>query len=200
MDPFTQFALWSQALMIGWGYLGVFIASLLGNASIILPVPSFLAVFAAGSLLNPWLVGLAAGLGAALGELTGYALGVGGRRALKSRYEKQIRLAKKIMERYGFFPILVLFAATPLPDDVTGILAGVIRYDVRRFFLAVLIGKVVMNLGLAWAGFYGSWLLGGWHGILIAVIVFFFLAVLYYISRALADWRGGRLPRGHKRK
>lgn len=199
MDPFTQFALWAQALTLEWGYPGVFLVSLLGNASIILPVPSFLAVFAAGSLLNPWLVGLIAGLGAALGELTGYALGAGGRRAMKSRYRREIALAKGVMERYGLFPILVLFAATPLPDDVTGILAGIIRYDIRRFIAAVLAGKVIMSLGLAWAGFYGSWLLGGWHGILMAVLVFLFLVVLYHASRAFVDWRRGALSRRKER-
>jgi membrane protein YqaA with SNARE-associated domain len=193
MDPFTQFALWAQVFTLEWGYLGVFLVSFIGNASIILPVPSFLAVFAAGSLLNPWFVGLAAGTGAALGELTGYALGIGGRKALESRYKKEIGTAKRIMERYGMFPIIVLFAATPLPDDVVGILAGVIRYDIRKFLLAALAGKVLMNLGLAWAGFYGSWLLGGWSGILITVIVFFTLTVIYYTFRAIVDWRRGRI-------
>ncbi len=198
MDPFTQFVLWTQAFTLEWGYLGVFLVSLVGNASITLPVPSFLAVFTAGSLLNPWIVGLAAGIGAALGELTGYVLGVGSRRVLKSRYEKEIRVAKNIMERYGMFPIIVLFAATPLPDDIVGILAGVIRYDIRKFLMAAIIGKIIMNLGLAWAGFYGSWLLGGWSGVLIIVIAFFSLMVLYYTLKAIADWKRGRLLKPHK--
>jgi membrane protein YqaA with SNARE-associated domain len=193
MDILTQFALWAQVFILEWGYPGVFLVSFIGNASIILPVPSFLAVFAAGSLLNPWLVGLAAGVGAALGELTGYVLGLGGRRALESRYKKDIERAKKVMERYGMFPIIVLFAATPLPDDVVGILAGIIRYDLRRFLLAALTGKVIMHTGLAWAGFYGSWLLGGWYGIFNLVIALTLVAVLYYVYRATLDWRRGML-------
>ena len=193
MDPLTQFAIWAQLFTLEWGYLGIFLVSFIGNASIILPVPSFLAVFAAGSLLNPWLVGLAAGAGAALGELTGYVLGMGGRKALESRYRKYMERLKKVMERYGMFPIIVLFAATPLPDDLVGILAGMIRYDLRKFLLAALIGKVVMNTGLAWAGFYGSWLLGGWSGIFNLVIALTMVAVLYYIYRAVLDWKRGRL-------
>ena len=62
----------------GYGYLGVFLISLLGNATVILPVPSLAVVFAGGGVLNPLLVGLVAGVGEPLGELTGYLAGYGG--------------------------------------------------------------------------------------------------------------------------
>ena len=60
-----------------FGYLGVFLASLIGSATIILPVPSFALVIAAGSQLDPLWVGIISGAGAAIGELTGYGLGYG---------------------------------------------------------------------------------------------------------------------------
>jgi membrane protein YqaA with SNARE-associated domain len=195
VDPLSQFALWAQLFIEQWGYLGVFIVSLIGNSSIILPVPSFLAVFAAGSLLNPWLVGLIAGIGAALGELTGYILGMGGRKALEARYKRDIGRLKKVMEKYGMFPLLVLFAATPLPDDLVGILAGIIRYNVKKFLLATLIGKVIMHVGLAWAGFFGSWLLGGWSGVFSFVIALTIVIVLYHVYKAAVDWRKGKLKK-----
>ena len=48
-----------------YGYPGVFLVSLLGNATVILPAPSLAAVFAMGAVLNPVLVGLVAGVGEA---------------------------------------------------------------------------------------------------------------------------------------
>ena len=44
--------------LAGYGYLGVFVISILGNATIIFPVPSLAVVFAGGSVLNPLFVGL----------------------------------------------------------------------------------------------------------------------------------------------
>ena len=58
------------------------------------------------------------------------------------------------------FPVLILFAATPLPDDVLGILGGAISYPLKKFLLASFIGKAIMNIALAWGGFYGiNWVL-----------------------------------------
>ena len=151
---------WSQSVVGAFGYLGVFIVSFIGSATIILPAPVFLAIFAAGSVLNPWLVGIIGGLGAALGELTGYWIGRGGKKVIEKKHKKWLNKARKWFEAHGAFPVLVLFAATPLPDDVVGILCGVIKYDMKKFFLATLIGKIILTTVLAWGGFYGiNWVL-----------------------------------------
>jgi len=161
-----QFSAWAQSTVSAWGYLGIFIVSLIGNASIIFPVPAFAVTFAFGAILNPWLVGLAAGAGSAIGELTGYAIGRGGREVIEKKHEKWLKKAQKWTDRYGFFAVLVVFAATPLPDDVVGILAGVFQYDIRRFLLASFIGKTVMCLGLALGGFYSAgWVLSVFGGL-----------------------------------
>jgi membrane protein DedA with SNARE-associated domain len=160
-----QFVLWSQDIAVTWGYLGIFVVSILGNASIFLPVPVFVISFFAGAILNPWLVGISAGVGAAIGELTGYVLGIGGREVIKSKNKKWLSKAKKWSDNKGVFPVIILFAVTPLPYDIIGILAGIIKYDLKRFFLATVIGKVIINVILAWAGFYSvAWVAGvfGW--------------------------------------
>ena len=73
---FAVFALRDQLVQLAaLGYVGIFLVSLLGNATILLPAPSLVVVFAMGTALIPLLVGLAAGAGDALGELTGYAAG-----------------------------------------------------------------------------------------------------------------------------
>jgi membrane protein YqaA with SNARE-associated domain len=155
------FTAWGGSVVAGWGYLGIFAISLVSSASIILPVPYFAFVFAAGAALNPFLVGVAGGLGSAIGELTGYVIGFGGKQALKRGHEKWLSRAEAWAERHGFFAVVLVFAATPLPDDVIGILAGALGYDVRKFFIASLLGKLALNLALAFGGFYGySALLG----------------------------------------
>jgi membrane protein YqaA with SNARE-associated domain len=144
-----------------FGYAGIFIISLLGSATIFLPVPSAIAVFTFGAILNPWLVGIAAGVGAAIGELVGYLLGYGGKELLNKKHKKTLDKARGWMVRHGAFPVIILFAVTPLPDDVIGILCGVINYDVKKFFLASLIGKITMNVIIAVGGYMSmQWVLG----------------------------------------
>ena len=53
----------------GYGYFGIFLISLLTNATLILPVPGVLITSAMGAVFNPFWVAVAAGSGAALGEL-----------------------------------------------------------------------------------------------------------------------------------
>ena len=175
----AQFSAWSGQLIQTWGYLGIFLVSLVGNASIILPVPAYIVVIAAGAYLNPWLVGIAAGAGAALGELTGYGVGFGGGKIIEKKHRKLLEKSKAWAEKHGMFALLVLFAATPLPDDVVGLLAGVIKYNVKRFLAATFMGKVISHAVLAWTGAFGSYLLGGWNFVFILTVSFLFVMVLY---------------------
>ena len=152
-----QFQVWATDLISSMGYVGLFLVNFIASASIIFPIPAFLLVFGAGSLriLNPWIIGIAAGAGAALGELIGYGIGKGGREVVKEKYKKLIKTGEKWIENHSSFLMIVVFAATPLPDDILGIVCGVFDYDIKKFFLASFIGKVIMNSALAWGGFYG---------------------------------------------
>ena len=151
---------WSQSVITSFGYLGIFIVSFVGSATIIVPVPVFLPVFLAGSVMNPWLVGIVGGAGSALGELTGYVVGRGGEKLVNAKHKKWLDRAEKWFEKHGAFPVIILFAATPLPDDILGIICGAIKYDIKKFFVGELIGKIILAVGLAWAGHYGiQWLL-----------------------------------------
>lgn len=168
MDLFgllQAFVEWSQAVAETWGLLGLFVVSIIGNAAVILPLPTFIIVFLAGSTMNPWLVGIVAGAGGAIGEMTAYAVGLGGREVIEGRNSRWLVKAKKWSDNWGVFPIIIFFAATPLPFDIIGIFSGIIKYDIKKFFVATLIGKTIASLALAWAGFYSvSWVLTlfGW--------------------------------------
>ncbi len=146
-----------------FGYGGIFVVSALSTASVIVPLPGFIFILAAGgvSSLNPWLVALVASAGMAIGEMTGYVLGKGGGKVLgKSKKENVwLKRGEKWFEEGKGFLFIFIFAATPLPDDVTGILGGMFNYDLKMFFLATFLGKLVMNIILVFGGLYGiSWL------------------------------------------
>jgi uncharacterized membrane protein YdjX (TVP38/TMEM64 family) len=142
-------------LLKPYGYLGAFLINIIASSTIILPLPAAAFVFALGSVLNPFFIGLASGLGAAIGEFTGYGLGVGSRRIIRKKWKKQIDETQKLFSKYGGFFVIFIFAATPLPDDIAGIVGGIFRYPVKKYFLAVLLGKIVLNVFIAYAGFYG---------------------------------------------
>ena len=134
------------------GYGGVFLVSLLGSATIILPAPSLAIVFAMGSGLNPLLVGLVAGVGEALGELTGYAAGFAGRAVIED-YQMYQRMVGWMERRGG----ITIFALSAIPNpffDLAGIAAGTLRYPVWRFLLFCWLGKTLKTTLVALAGAY----------------------------------------------
>jgi membrane protein YqaA with SNARE-associated domain len=177
----VYFQMWSHSVAEIWGYPGIFLISLIGNATIIFPVPSQLVVLYFGSILNPWLVGIVAGIGAALGELTGYALGRGGKKVIEKKYGKHLKGVKIWFEKIGMFPLILFFAMTPLPDDVTGILGGIIKYDIKKFLLATAVGKVILHIVIAWAGFYGSFLVGGLANFFTLIVLVVAAVIIYNI-------------------
>ena len=131
-----------------WGYAGAFVAMVVNNATIVLPAAGHAIIVLLSPSLDPFLLGIVGGVGAALGELTGYVLGVTGRRVVS--VENLERRVRRIPRRF-FGPALFLFAATPLPFDVVGILAGTVRYPIWAFLAWVGAGKIVNTTGIALA-------------------------------------------------
>ena len=135
-----------------YGYPAVFLVSLLGNASLILPAPSFVIAFVAGSALNPVAVGIVAGLGASLGEMTGYLAGFSGNVAVNRRPTYQI--IKRWMDKSGTLVIFLLGAIPNFFFDIGGIIAGAVRMPVWRFLLAAWAGKSIRMTIIALTGNY----------------------------------------------
>jgi membrane protein DedA with SNARE-associated domain len=139
-------------------YPGIFLISLLGYATVILPAPVLALVFAWGGKFSPVGVALAAGAGAALGELSGYLAGFSGQAIIENR-----RLYERLesgMRRYGPIVIAVL-AFIPSPFfDLAGIAAGALRMSVARFLLWCAVGQILKMLVVAHAGAYSvEWVL-----------------------------------------
>jgi membrane protein YqaA with SNARE-associated domain len=162
VDPeiMAKIPLWAKNLTDALGYLGIFFVSFIGSATIIFPLPSFILVFVMGAVMNPWLVGISAAAGNAIGELTGYGIGKGSGKLIEKKYKETLERYKKWFKRDNIFLLVTIFAATPLPDDVVGIVCGVFNYDLKKFIVASFLGKLILNLFLAWGGFYGiRWVL-----------------------------------------
>ena len=132
------------------GYFGLFIINLVGSATIILPVPALVTTIAAGTFLNPLLAGIFSAAGSTIGELTGYYAGVGGKGLVKK--DKRIEKVEKWMDRYGLWVVFVL-AAIPNPIfDLAGIVSGASGISVRKYIIAVLAGKLIKFILLAYLG------------------------------------------------
>ncbi len=133
-----------------FGYAGIFFVSILSNATLIMPIPGVVFTSAMGAVFNPLWVALAAGCGAALGELTGYLAGYSGQFVIEKKdwYQKLTQWMKK----YGNLTVLVMaFIPNPL-FDLTGIAAGALKMPIARFLFWCVIGKILKMLVFALTG------------------------------------------------
>jgi membrane protein DedA with SNARE-associated domain len=152
----------------GFSYAGVFLTNLASTATFYFPVPGLTA--AAQALITtesedsiPWLVGIAGGLGMALGEVTAYYGGYLGAELVRGREmpgperlrawaERIVRRVNWLMDRWGMATLFVLSAIPNPLFEVAGLTAGSVRMPFRRFFVAVTAGKIVRGLLLAYFG------------------------------------------------
>lgn len=132
------------------GYVGVFVVALLANATVLIPAPGLAIVSAMGSVFHPLGVGLAAGTGGAIGELSGYLAGFSGQ-AVIERTDMYDRI-KPWVQKFGGWAILVL-SAIPNPFfDAAGIAAGIVKMPLRTFLISVWIGQLIKMTFFAYAG------------------------------------------------
>ncbi len=137
------------------GELGIYIAtfgiSIFGNFSIILPVPYLLSI---ASLLltvsvNPAFLAISAALGASIGEASAWLLGRGTAEVINEKtYESKIKGLIELIRKGLAFPLVILFAATPLPDDILLIALGMEKYPLKKSLIASFIGKLMLISGV----------------------------------------------------
>ena len=135
-----------------YGYLGIFFVALLANATVFIPAPGVAIIYAMGSVFNPLYVGLAAGTGGAIGELSGFLAGFSGQAIIENTniYER----IKPWVDKYGGWAILIL-SAIPNPFfDVAGFAAGIAKMKMRTFLFSVWIGQLIKMTIFAYAGKY----------------------------------------------
>lgn len=151
MDIIDQFAKLISFLQ-NLGYLGIFLISLISSLIPFLPLPYLIFVVLSASKYDNFgliFLGISAGIGGSIGKLTTYFLGRAGNFALSEERKKELEIFRKLSRKYGFIGVLI-FAITPLPDDVLYFPLGLGKFDLRAFLIANLIGKSLLAIFVAY--------------------------------------------------
>jgi membrane protein DedA with SNARE-associated domain len=156
-----------------FGYLGLFLITILTGAPPPVPVPYMIIIFTFGAVLKPQLVGLVAGVGLTVGAALLYLTGRSGRRFLPqfnisepssegyssrlARFLRKIKLPRILdfANRRGALAVFVL-SALPNPFFAPLVLTmGTTRFSFGRFFLSCLAGQTAKAIVLAYLGYFG---------------------------------------------
>ncbi len=145
--------LWNS--LTGYGYVGVFAASLLGS---LLPfvsgpyIPPIIIAVMAGRL-EPLPTALVSALGAALAKLVLFRLFKGGRLLLGHETRKRMQPLERLVARHGWIAVMGA-AATPLPDDVIFFILAATNYSSKLFLPTVFAGKLIITTAVAYLSLY----------------------------------------------
>jgi membrane protein DedA with SNARE-associated domain len=139
------------------------------------------------AITSPWFVGLAASIGAIVGDSVGYAVGRRGGRALLERAGRRfprhfgpahLARAERIFQRYGVWAVFFgRFVA--LLRILAGPTAGALRVPYRRFLAANAAGGLVWAYGTTFTIYFAGqaaerWLKQfSWIALVVAVIAGF---------------------------
>ena len=154
-------------------YLGLFFTAILAGSPIPIPTPCMALTFTLGSQFQPVVIGLIAGLGAAIGSMLVYFTARTGRRFLPSlnisdptnkiysgwlgKFLQKIKLPRivEFVNRRGLVGVF-LFSIFPNPLLMPLLITmGINRLRAWKVAIACLLGHSVMFLALAFLGYYG---------------------------------------------
>ena len=145
-----------MARLVDWGYIGLFIIALFSNMTLIFVVPYALPLLTlsiyASSILTVVGLGIAAGVGAGIGEVASYAVA----HALVTQVEDLeqsalFRWTKRTIDAHPhLIPVLVWLASgTPAPDMVVIVPLAMIRYPWQKMVVPMITGKIFQNVVMA---------------------------------------------------
>ena len=127
------------------GYLGLTIVSFFGSLIPFVPIPSFVlvATMAVGEQFDIHVLVLIAAITSTAAKQIIFYASYGGRKIISEKTKKRMMPFQKLVKRYGGSAAFVA-AATPIPDDLVYIPLGLAKYNPKRFFIATLLGKIVL--------------------------------------------------------
>ena len=188
---------WMFNLCVQYGYLGIFVMSLAGAVSIIVPVPDTIVVFTLAGLkigdgwvFEPLLIALAATLGGAIGEVSGYLLGLTSKKVITGKYKKNMDFLSRVFNRFGAIAIFA-FALTPLPDDLVFIPLGASRYNPIKAFAPALTGKLLICLAVAYGSRFSIGIIRDIFGVgsdLMSVAISTGIGIAFATAMFKVDW------------
>jgi len=156
-----------------FGYLGLFLTTVLTGSPPPVPIPYMIIIFTFGAILKPQLVGLVSGIGLTVGAILLYLAGRGGRCFLpqfnisepssEGYYSRLARFLRKIkLPRILDFAnqrgTLAVFVFSVLPNPFFApmvVTMGTMRFSFVRFFLSCLAGQTAKAMVLAYLGYFG---------------------------------------------
>ncbi len=144
------------------GYLGIFLISVIMNATLILPVGNMVVLVAMSTMLPPIMIGsivipvpiclgVIGGIGAAIGESTGYLAGYSGQTMVDENKKKKDLYIKleTWLNKFGMLLIIVM-SGVPLAFDVMGLVAGALKYPYWKFLVGTAIGRAILYSLATW--------------------------------------------------
>ena len=127
------------------GYLGLTIVSFFGSLVPFVPIPSFVlvATMAVGDQFDIHVLALIAAVTSTVAKQIIFYVSYGGRKIISEKTKQRMKPFQKLVKRYGGSAAFVA-AATPIPDELVYIPLGLAKYNPKRFFVATLLGKLVL--------------------------------------------------------
>jgi membrane protein YqaA with SNARE-associated domain len=125
------------------GYIGVFLITLISNATIVVPIPYFGLVAALSPGLSMVGVGIAGALGSVIGESVSFFVGRSGRGVVEqTRFYRWVQ--RQLEHPWRAFVVLFALSAPPNPAfDVAGLTAGAMGLPYWIFLSAVFLARLV---------------------------------------------------------
>jgi membrane protein YqaA with SNARE-associated domain len=152
------------------GYIGVFAAAFLLN---LVPFTNptnplmVLLIIQIAPTLNPVIVGILVALGATVSKIVHYVIAYYTARKVKVKMFKDSML----LNRFGFLAAFIA-AVTPLPDDWAAIPLAIVGFNIVKFTLGFLVGKLTTCIVAGILGERIIWLLEESMGVWGSIVSF----------------------------
>ena len=131
-----------------------------------IPVALFSAAWVAGNLYTAGflITGIVffSAISNAIGDILDYYIGRGAEYVLsQDDPELQNRWSQVILKKPKLIPgVILIFGITPLPESLLMVPLGMIKYDVKKTFVWMFLGKIIMMLVMALLGIFAQQYLG----------------------------------------
>ena len=127
------------------GYVSLILISFFGSLIPFVPIPSFvfLVTMSVGEQFDIHVLAITAALASTGAKQIIFYVSYGGRKIISEKTKKRMRPFQKLVKRYGASAAFVA-AATPIPDDIIYVPLGLAKYNPKKFFIATLLGKLVL--------------------------------------------------------
>lgn len=133
-------------------YLTIFVVAIVVNLSLV-PLPFVVSLMiVAATRWNPLLVALAGSLGASIGEMSYYYLGFISKKVAIPDDIIGYKQVKGWIDKYGMWAIAFISFQPILPIEMGGLVAGLTKFPLYKFLIALWLGKFPKYIILIYTG------------------------------------------------